>query len=565
MLGTRIDRGIGIALLALILTACGSGTSTTPGGGADAVTGASSTGPDTRPVVEGGILRFGTTVGPDTLNPFTSVTGTSALFPQIYPTLVQTDENLQTTGDWAESWTVSPDGKVYTFTLKAGGKWSDGKLLTAADAAYTGNLIIKYAAGPTAVLAPSLAHAVRLDAPNETTLVITYDAPVATALSQLEWFYVMPQHVLEPLAADNAKDLKQWAPGRSLPIVGGGSFYVTAYDNKGTTILTRNPGFYGEQPHVEAVGWTVYQSADAMLAALTAGQLDAVDTVPATLAKKYQSDPNIQLVIGEPSTLYYLAFNSNPDKPKRRELLDPALRQALAHGVDRQKIIDIVFDGFADPGAAIITPLSGIYNDPSLTPETYDIALGNELLDKAGYLRGADGIRTTPTGDRMEYEVIVPQDVNGIDREFEIIKTGWAELGVSIVQKSLDATAAWNAVTAPDSTYMDFDIVMWTWTAYPDPDFMLSVPTCAQYGGWNDTGYCNPEYDKLYAEQGITIDPEQRKAIVWEMQALLDKDKPYIWTARQQMLFAYGSRWGGLSSPTLAETKTPWIKIYRTE
>ena len=309
MLGIRIDKGIGIALLALILTACGSGTSTTPGGDADAVTGASSTGPDTRPVVEGGILRFGTTIGPDTLNPFTSVTGTAALFPQIYPTLVQSDENLQTTGDWAESWSVSPDGKVYTFTLKPGGKWSDGKPLTAADAAYTGNLIIKYAAGPTAVLAPSLAHAVRLDAPNATTLVITYDAPVATALRQLEWFYVMPQHVLEPLAADDAKDLKKWAPGRSLPIVGGGSFSVTAYDNKGTTILTRNPGFYGQQPHVEAVGWTVYQSADAMLAALTAGQLDAVDTVPATLAKRFQADPNIQLVVGEPSTLYYLAFN----------------------------------------------------------------------------------------------------------------------------------------------------------------------------------------------------------------------------------------------------------------
>ncbi len=552
-------------LVSLLLAGCGGGVSTTPSNDTTQSTGVPTSSNDERPIVEGGILRFGTTIGLDTLNPFTSVIGTAALFPQIYPTLVQSDENLETTGDWAESWTVSPDGKVYTFTLKAGGKWSDGKPLTAADAAYTGNLIIAHAAGPTAVLAPSLGHVVRLDAPDDTTLVLTYDSPVASALDQLEWFYVMPQHVLEPLAANNAKGLKQWDPGRSLPIVGGGSFYVTAYDNKGTTILTRNPGFYGQKPHVDAVGWTVYQNADAMLAALNAGQLDAVDTIPATLAKQYQSNRKIQLVVGEPSTLYYLAFNSNPDKPKRRELLDPRLREALAHGVDRQKIIDIVFDGFAEPGAAIITPLSRIYNDPSITPETYDIALGNELLDKAGYLRGADGVRTTPTGDRMEYEVIVPQDVNGIDREFEIIKTGWAELGVSIVQKSLDASAAWSAVTAPDSKYLESDIVMWTWTAYEDPDFMLSVPTCAQYGGWNDTGYCNPAYDELYAEQGTTMDPEQRKAIVWEMQQILDQDKPYIWTARQQVLYAYGSRWGGLSSPTLSETKSPWIKIYRPE
>ena len=556
---------ITLGLVGLLLAGCGGGVSTTPGNDTTQSTGVPTSSNDQRPVVEGGILRFGTITGPDTLNPFTSVGGTAGLFPQIYPTLVKSDENLQTTSDWAESWSLSPDGKVYTFTLKSGGTWSDGTPLTAADAAYTGNLIIKHAAGPTAVLAGSLAHAVRLDAPNDTTLVITYDAALATALGSLEWFYVMPQHVLEPLAANNAKGLKQWNPGRSLPIVGGGSFYVTAYDNKGTTILTRNPGFYGQKPHLDAVGWTVYQSADAMLAALDAGQLDAVDTLPATLARKYQSDPNIQLVIGEPSTLYYLAFNSNPDKPKRRELLDPVLRGALAHGVDRQKIIDIVFDGFAEPGAAIITPLSGIYNDPSITSETYDLALGNELLDKAGYARGDDGVRTTPAGDRMEYEVIVPQGVNGIDREFEIIKTGWAELGVSIVQKSLDESAAWSAVTAPDSKYLDFDMVMWTWTAYSDPEFMLSVPTCAQYGGWNDTGYCNPAYDKLYVEQGTTLDPKQRKAIVWEMQQILDQDKPYIWTARQQVLYAYGPNWGGLSSPTLYETKTPWINIYRTE
>ena len=106
---------------------------------------------------------------------------------------------------------------------------------------------------------------------------------------------------------------------------------------------------------------------------------------------------------------------------------------------------------------------------------------------------------------------------------------------------------------------------MWTWTAYVDPDFMLSVPTCAQYGGWNDTGYCNPAYDKLYAEQGTAIDPAKRQALVWEMQQILDQDKPYIWTARQQVLYAYGSNWGGLSSPTLSETKSPWINIYRTE
>ncbi len=169
---------------------------------------------------------------------------------------------------------------------QAGGKWSDGKPLTADDGAWTGNLILKYAKTTTSTLAPFLSHATKLTAPNPTTLVIKYDKAVANVLPQLQQFFILPRHVWEPVVGTNGKGLKNYDPGAHLPIVGAGSFFVTKYDKKGTTILERNPGFYGKKPHLDAVGITWFANADAMLAALKGGDLDYIDEVPFTVADK---------------------------------------------------------------------------------------------------------------------------------------------------------------------------------------------------------------------------------------------------------------------------------------
>jgi peptide/nickel transport system substrate-binding protein len=160
-------------------------------------------------VKKGGILNIGTTAGIDSLNPFVAIESQSYnAFVMEYPQLVQYGPGLKLVGDWATKWTTSADGKTWTFTLKPGGKWSDGVPLTAADAAWTGNTIIKYASGGSAVLAAALTHATKFDAPNPTTLVIHYDAPVGNVLAQLEQFWVLPKHVFDKATGNNGKDLK---------------------------------------------------------------------------------------------------------------------------------------------------------------------------------------------------------------------------------------------------------------------------------------------------------------------------------------------------------------------
>jgi peptide/nickel transport system substrate-binding protein len=513
---------------------------------------------------DGGIVRMGTTSQFDSINPFVAFNSLPYMvFTNVFPVLVQYDTHYKLIGDWAKSWTTSKDGLTWTFTVKPG-KWSDGTPLTAADAAWTGNTIIKYAKGPTAQLSPFLSHATKLSAPNATTLVIHYDKAVANVLPQLEQFFILPQHVWQPIVGSNAKGLKDYDPAAHLPMVGGGSFSLTKYDKKGTTILTRNPGYYGPRPHVDAVGITWFANSDSMLAALKSNGLDYVDTVPQTVASDLAKSGGIKIVTGPGTEVRDFGFNSSPKKTKNRELLDPKVRDALSHAFDRKQIIDVVFRGLAAPRATMLTPISAPYMNTSLQPETFNLALANSMLDKLGYKRGAGGIRQTPGANShaMSYTVITPTDVQGINREFAIVQQAFAKIGVKLSQSAYDNTTAFTEITKPNNKYLDFDMMMWDWVGYIDPDFMLSVVGCDQYGGWSDTGYCNPAYDKLYAQQGLATDPAKRKQIVWKMQQILYRDKPYIQIAQLQLIFAYRKNWTDTAPPYLnGLSKLPWQNI----
>ena len=545
--------------LAVTLAACGSGASTTPGAAGDGAP------TDTAKIVDGGILRIGYTDPPDGISPFVGSNQVSyVIFQEMYPALVQYDEDYQLTGDWAESWTVSDDNRTYTFTLRPG-KWSDGQPLTAEDAVWTIQTILKYKKGATGLMAAYIAGVESVSAPDDLTLEVTFAEPKATALSNLQPLYILPKHVFEQHVGNGGKDLLTWDMKAEGKLVGGGPFTVKQYDEKGTTLLERNPGYYGPRPHLDAVGMTVYQNPDAMVSAFKAGEIDAMDKVPVTLVEQVKAMPDVQVVEGLVPDVVNIGFNSNPKKTTHRELLDPQVKQAMAHAVNREKIIATVYNGYAEPAASILTPIAGDYLDKTITPETYDLALANTMLDDAGYTKGADGIRVTPDGERMSYDVLLPTDIQGQQRKFEIVQSDWKNIGIEVTGKPMDGSAAWDEMMAPDGKYLNFDIHMWSWLGYIDPDFMLTTVMCDQYGNWSDTGYCNPEYDALYAKQAAEMDPVKRQAIVHEMQQILYRDHPYIFIAQSEFIRAYKGGWAGITPPYLVYvSKLPWDTIGRT-
>jgi peptide/nickel transport system substrate-binding protein len=121
------------------------------------------------------------------------------------------------------------------------------------------------------------------------------------------------------------------------------------------------------------------------------------------------------------------------------------------------------------------------------------------------------------------------------------------QIGVQIHPQPLDDTAAFNAITAPGIKYLNFDLAMWDWIPGMDPDFILSILGCNQYGSWSDSGYCNLAYDKLYQAQGVAVNPQQRLRIVDQMQQMIYAARPYIVLTNDDEVDAWSPHFAGIA------------------
>jgi peptide/nickel transport system substrate-binding protein len=299
---------------------------------------------------------------------------------------------------------------------------------------------------------------------------------------------------------------------------------------------------------------------------MKSGEIDAIESVPPTGIQTLKKAGVVVSQVDGVTTNDFI-FNANPKKPKNRELLNLKVREALAHAIDRDKINKVVWLGTAKSATSFIPPATGTWHNTDLRPESFDLAMANQLLDQAGYKKGSDGIRVAD-GHKMSYEVITPNDLTGLDRTFQIIQADFRKAGVELKQRSLDSSAAFDVITAPDTKYLDFDLAMWDWVPLIDPDFMLSVVTCAQYGGWSDSGYCNKAYDAMYSQQGTTLDQGKRRDIVWQMQQKLFDERPYIMLNYESWIAAHGKKWAGFVSspqgPFNSLSKESLTKVHQT-
>jgi peptide/nickel transport system substrate-binding protein len=281
-----------------------------------------------------------------------------------------------------------------------------------------------------------------------------------------------------------------------------------------------------------------------MISALKSHEIDAINVVPATAIKTLKDAGfDVSDVPGLDQTDFII--NSNPKKKKHRELLNLKVKEAFDHAIDRNKIDSVTFLGAARPAVSIIPASAGAgWHNTNLKVVSFNLKLANKLLDQAGYKKGPGGIRVA-NGKKMSYSVVTPTDVQSIPRTFQIIQTDFHKIGVQLSQRALDSSTAASITTSP---YQDYDLAMWDWTALIDPDFMLSVVTCGQWGGWSDSGYCNKTYDKMYSQQQVARTVAKRRQIVWRMQAFLYKQRPYLWLSNDDSVSATSKTWAGFKN-----------------
>jgi peptide/nickel transport system substrate-binding protein len=555
--GIRIALAV-MAAVALTATSCSSGSGTEPSGSAAASGG---------PAKEGGTLRIAAFDGIDSMNPYVGVNDDSyATYEYIYPQLVQYDENVAFAPDFATDWSSSKDGLKWTFHTQPNAMWSDGEPLTAEDVVWTYQTIIKFKDTVTGGAAGSVAHLKKVAAPDPTTVVFTYDVPVPSVLANVQQVSILPEHVWSQYAAGDGKALKTYpnTPTDGAPVVSGGPFMVTQYQQDQVTLFQRNPNYYGTPPHIDGFGLQYFSNEDAEVTAMKNDEIDVIESVPPTSVTTLQ-DAGFNVYTGDALTYRTFIINSSPYKKEHLELLDPKVREAFEYATDRQKIVDTAWLGYATPGSTIVPPSTGDWHDSSIQPLPFDLAKANELLDGLGFTKGSDSIRVAD-GHPMQYDVLFPGSERGAgDRAFQIIQSDFAEIGVKLVQRSV--SGAYSIMTAPDNRYENWDLAMWNWTPPIDPDFILSVMTCNSFGNWSDSAYCNDAYDKLYDQQGQTLDPVARRDIVYEMQKMVYDDRPYIVLVYNDTINSWSDGWDGFvqSSQGLfsALTKYSLISVHQ--
>jgi peptide/nickel transport system substrate-binding protein len=411
-----------------------------------------------------------------------------------------------------------------------------------------------------------------MSAPNDTTLVVHYDTAIANVLPQLSQFWILPQHVWSKYTGNDGKDLKSYQPEQHLPTVAGGPYVVSKYASKGTTVFKPNPYFYGPKSHADAVVLTYYTNATTMIADLNAGSLDFVDQVPYNAVSLVKSNNKYSVYAAPSDEVTDITFNSNPLKKKNRELLNPDVREALEYATDRAQIVSVVYAGYAKPWANMLSRLSGEWVDPSIQPLPFDVAKANEMLDALGYRRGSDGIRVVPAtsgayaqpAHKMEYDLMVPGtlDFNG-DRTFQIIANGWLKAGVKIHEVAGgDTSQSYGYETA--ESYTKFDLAIWDWTEYIDPDFEMSYMTRAQWFSWSDTGYNNPQFNRWYLQQATLTDPAERRALIFKMERQIASDRPYIQLVTEDLVTASNKDWTGFSPSLNSYCKCYYTAPHRT-
>jgi peptide/nickel transport system substrate-binding protein len=128
---------------------------------------------------------------------------------------------------------------------------------------------------------------------------------------------------------------------------------------------------------------------------------------------------------------------------------------------------------------------------------------------------------TNPLVFRLQW----PNDAPEAPRIAELLGQTWGQIGVKTEPQAMDP----DALTSVCCPAFDYDVIIWSWGSDPDPGFLLSVATTEEIpSGTSETGYSNPEYDALYAEQATTLDSERRREIIWEMQEILHRDVVYL-------------------------------------
>jgi peptide/nickel transport system substrate-binding protein len=431
---------------------------------------------------------------------------------------------------------LAADGKTVTYKLKPNVKWADGQPFTADDVVFTYQYVTNK--DTAAVTAGSYSNLESVDAVDPLIVRLTFKQPTGG------WYVpflgyngtILPKHALANFVGTAARD----AP-YNLKAFGTGPYLIQDFNPGDRIALVPNPNyrdsgkpFFGQvtvkgggdatsagravlQTGEYDYAWNLQVEAQVLNELLRGGKGDLVTSRGGGVEQIFfnMADPNTE-VDGERAS-------PNSAHPF---LTDQRVRQAMALAIDRATIATQLYGQTGDATSNVLTiPTNLVSNNTSME---FNLDKANQLLDAAGYMRGGDGIRSTPSGTRMH--VVFQTSTNSLrQKEQDIVKDGWQKIGVETELKSVDASVYFGSDAGNPDTYAHFSTDAEMFTSTPDSPFPLlymkrfyakepGADWAQKSNAWSGTNFPkwkDDQYNTLFDAAGAETDP-QKSAADWK-------------------------------------------------
>ncbi len=482
--------------------------------GLNSVTAQTSPAADATPV-RGGTLIAAVHPAPNQLNvSFNNQYANAVVGSNIFDGLLTYDDEQNAHGVLATSWDVSPDGLAITLKLREGVKWHDGEPFTSADVRYSILEVLKKV-HPRARITFSAVEDV--ETPDAHTAILRLSRPSPVILNSLNAVeaQILPRHLYE------GTDVRT-NPYNAKP-VGTGAFRFKEWKKGQYVELERNPDYWDEgKPYLDRLIFRDIPDPAARAAALETGDIQYLPFagVPFSDVERLRQRPDL---VYEPrgysynAQIYYLMFNL-----KRPETGNLKVRQAFAHAVDKQGLINTVWYGLSEPAnGPVPASLTRFYTDDKPT-YAYDPALAEKLLDEAGYPRKANGVR-------FSLQLDLSPSSNAFVPAGEFLRQNLRKVGIDL-----------RPVSSEPSTYLkkvwtdyNYDVIINGFSTLFDPEMGLTrqfwskaVSPGVPY--ISATGYASDETDRIIEAYQSELDPAKRVEQFHELQRLTLRDLPLL-------------------------------------
>jgi peptide/nickel transport system substrate-binding protein len=440
------------------------------------------------------------------------------VYANVFEGLTRIGPNGEVMPALAESWEISDDGKTYTFKLRTGVKFHDGSDFNAEDVKFS----LDRARAPESTNAqkPLFEAIQNVEVVDPATVRVTLSQPTGSFLYNMGWGDAV---IVAPETAEGNKEKP----------VGTGPF---KFDNwaKGSSItISKAEGYWGEPVALEKAEFRIIPDAAAAIPAMLSGDVQAFPNMPAGEAlPQIQSDPRFKVVIGSTEGETILTINN-----KKPPFDNVKVRQAIAHALDRQAIIEAGSSGLGTPIGSHFAPHHPAYVD--LTGAyPHDPEKAKALLKEAGHESIKATLKLPPPAYARDGGQVIASQLRNVGIELELIPVEWADwLKQVFTDKDYDLTIV--SHTEPN----DIDI-------YARPGYYMQ--------------YENPEFNKVIDELKVTADEAKRKELLGQAQKILSDDAVVGFLFQLPKIGVWDAKVEGLweNSPVQANdlTKVKWTE-----